>query len=229
MDDHPQLRDLIKETLTGKSNLQQKIFDNTFGVFNDLKEVLHEMSAELHDELEGQLDKRIKIEYRDRGKFECQLQVAGDMIIFIMHTDIYEFNREHEIWNNPYVQEEPRNAYCGMIDMYNFLGDSFKYNRAADTGYLIGRLFVNHDMRYCVEGKRQANLRHDCFGSRRIDREALLGIVETAILYSLDFHLLVPPYDNVKLVTVEQMNTKFEHTKLHTGKRMGYKFNVDDV
>ena len=229
MDDHPQLRDRIKETLIKKGNLQQKIYDNTFSVFNELKEALNEMSAELNDELDGELDKRIRIEYRDRGKFECQLQVAGDMLIFIMHTDIYEFNREHNIWKNTYVKEEPRNAQCGMIDIYNFLADSFKYNRMSDEGYLIGRIFVNHDMQYCVEGKRQTSLRHDCFGTRRIDKEALLTIIQTAILYSLDFSMLVPPYDNVKSVTVDQMNTKFEHTKLQTCKRLGYKFNADDI
>lgn len=229
MDDHPQLRARIKETLMSKGNLLQKIYDNTFNVFNELKEALNEMSAELNDELDGLLDKRIRIEYRDRGKFECQIQVAEDMIIFIMHTDIYEFNREHDIWKNPYVSEEPMNAYCGMIDIYNFLADSFKYNRSSDEGYLIGRIFVNHDMQYCMEGKRQISVRHDSFGSRRIDKEALLTIVETAILYSLEFNLLVPPYENVKTVSVDQMNTKFEHTKLQTSKRLGYKFNADDI
>ena len=229
MDDHPQLRDRIKETLVSKGNLQQKIYDNTFNVFNELKEALNEMSAELNDELDGQLDKRIRIEYRDRGKFECQIQVGSDMIIFIMHTDIYEFNREHEIWKNQYVKDEPMNAYCGMIDIYNFLADSFKYNRASDAGYLIGRIFVNRDMQYCMEGKRQISVRHDGFGSRRIDKQSLLAIVETAILYSLEFNLLVPQYDDVKMVSVDQMNTKFEHTKLQTCKRLGYKFNSDDI
>ncbi len=229
MDDHPQLRDRIKETLVSKGNLQQKIYDNTFNVFNELKEALNEMSAELNDELDGLLDKRVRIEYRDRGKFECQIQVAGDMVIFIMHTDIYEFNREHEIWKNQYVKDDPLNAYCGTIDIYNFLADSFKYNRASDEGYLIGRIFVNRDMQYCMEGKRQISVRHDGFGSRRIDKEALLTIVETAILYSLEFDLLVPQYDDVKTVSVDQMNTKFEHTRLQTSKRLGYKFNADDI
>lgn len=229
MDDHQQVRERIKETLIKKGNLQQMVYDNTFSVFNDLKETLNEMSAELNDELDGVIDKRIKIEYRDRGKFECQLQVAEDMLIFIMHTDIFEFNREHEIWSNPYVRNTPDNAYCGVINIYNFLADSFKYNRNSDEGYLIGRLFINHEMQYCVEGKRQLSLRHDNFGNRRIDKEALLSIVGTAIEYSLAFDLLVPPYDAVKIATVDQMNTKFEHTKMQTCKRLGYKFNSDDI
>ncbi len=230
MDDKSdQIRERIKQKLVHKGNLQQKVFDNTFNTFNLLKEVLNEMAAELNDELEGQIDKRVRIEYRDRGKFECQLQTAGDLMIFIMHTDIFEFNRESSIWSNEYVTGNCDNAYCGVINIYNFLSDSFKYNRNQDEGYLIGRIFINHEMQYCVEGKRQLSVRHDTFGSRAIDREALLAVVSTAVEYALGFDLLVPPYDNVKCVSVEQMNTKFEQTKIQIGKRLGYRFNADDV
>lgn len=226
MDD---VRQRIEAALIHKGNLHQKVFDNTFNTFNLLKEVLNEMAAELNDELEGKLDKRVRIEYRDRGKFECQIQVAGDLLIFVMHTDIFEFNRENDIWGNEYVAKNPDNAYCGVINMYNFLSDSFKYNRNSDEGYLIGRIFINHEMQFCVQGKRQLSVRHDSFGSRAIDREALLEMVSTAVEYSLSFNLLVPPYDNVKCVSVEQMNTKFEQTKIQVGKRLGYRFNSDDV
>ena len=80
-----------------------------------------------------------------------------------------------------------------------------------------------------MEGKRQVSLRHNSFGTRRIDREAIMDIVEAAIDYVLDFDLLVPPYDTVKVVTVDQLNTKIENSKMQTGKRMGYKFNSDDI
>lgn len=229
MDGDPGLRQEIIDTLGSKSNLKQKVFDNTFTVFNELKEALHEMSSELNDATEEILDKRIKIEYRDRGKFEAQLQVAGDMLIFNMHTNVFEFNREHAIWQNPYVRDNKANAYCGVINIYDFLADSFKFNRNSDEGYLIGRLFINREMQYFVEGKRQDSLRHDAFGSRKIDKGALVEIVETAIRYSLDFDLLVPPYDAVKVVSVDQLNTKIENSKMQTGKRLDYEFRTDDI
>ena len=62
-----------------------------------------------------------------------------------------------------------------------------------------------------------------------IDRAALLNIIENAIDYTVDFDLLVPPYDAVKVVTVDQLNTKIENSKMQTGKRLGYKFNSDDI
>ena len=33
----------------------------------------------------------------------------------------------------------------------------------------------------------------------------------------------------MKIVTVAQMNTKVESAKIQTGKRLGFKFNSDDV
>lgn len=229
MDNEPGLRKQIIDTLIQKANLQQKIFDNTFAVFNDLKEILHEMTSELNDECEDQLDKRVRIEYRDRGKFEAQLQIAGDVLIFSMHTNIFEFNREHIIWQNSYVQKDKTNSYCGVINIYNFLADSLKYNRSADEGYLVGRMFINREMHYFVEGKRQMSLKHNNFGTEAIDKEAIINIVESATNYALEFDLLVPPYDLVKVVSVDQINTKIEHSKMQTGKRLGYKFNSDDI
>ena len=223
------LRSKILDTIIRKSTLKQRIFDNTFSAFNELKETLLEMASELDDELDGKLDRRVRLEYRDRGKFEAQLQVANDILIFQMHTDIFEFAADHPIWQNPYVQGDRENSYCGMINIYNFLSDSFRYNRSADEGYLIGRIFINREMQYFVEGKRQISMRHNSFGTQRIDRAALLNIIENAIDYTVDFDLLVPPYDAVKVVTVDQLNTKIENSKMQTGKRLGYKFNSDDI
>ncbi len=229
MDNDGELRKQILTTLVEKSNVQQKVFDNTFAVFEELKEALHEMTSEINDALEEQIDKRIRIEYRDRGKFEAQLQVAGDVLIFSMHTNVFEFNREHIIWQNSYVRDEKLNSYCGIINIYNFLSDSLKYNRNADEGYLVGRIFINREMQYFVEGKRQMSMRHNNFGQGVIDKSALIDIVEHAINYALEFDLLVPPYEISKIVSVDQLNTKIEHSKMQTGKRLGYKFNADDI
>ena len=228
MDNTP-LREKILATIVTKSTLKQHVFDNTFSTFNLLKEVLIEIASEMDDELDDKLDKRVRIEYRDRGKFEAQLQIASDLLIFQMHTDVFEFDSNHIIWQNEYVQANRCNSYCGVINIYNFLSDSFKFNRNADEGYLIGRIFINREKRFFVEGKRQISMRHNNFGTQRIDRDALLNIVETAIDYTIDFDLLVPPYDAVKIVSVDQLNTKIENSKIQTGKRLGYKFCSDDI
>ena len=119
--------------------------------------------------------------------------------------------------------------YCGLINIYNFLSDSFKFNRNADEGYLIGRIFINREKRFFVEGKRQTSMRPMAFGSAEITRETLVKIIETAVYYAINFDLLMPPYEDNKRVTVDQFNTKMDNSKFTTGKRIGYEFNVDDI
>ena len=223
------LRARILETIVRKSTLKQKVFDSTFWAFNQLKETLLEMASEMDDELDGKLDRRVRLEYRDRGKFEAQLQIANDLLIFQMHTDVFEFDDAHPIWKTSYVQADRDNSYCGLINIYNFLSDSFKFNRNADEGYLIGRIFINRDRRYFVEGKGQTTLRAADFGKDEIDHDALIAILESAIAFSLDFDLLLPPYEENKRVTVDQFNTKMDNSKFVTGKRLGYEFNVEDI
>lgn len=223
------LRKKILETIVSKSTLKQKVFDNTFATFNDLKETLLEMASEMDDQLDGLLDRRVRLEYRDRGKFEAQIQVANDLLIFQMHTDVFEFEPNHVIWQNPYVQTDRDNSYCGVINIYNFLSDSFKFNRNADEGYLIGRIFINSEKCYFVEGKQQTSMRPMQFGKAEIDSEALVRILESAIYYALHFDLLLPSYDDNKRVTVDQFNTKLDNSKFVTGKRLGYDFDVDDI
>lgn len=227
--DNSQLREQILEQIIRKSSLKQKVFDSTFSAMNLLKETLLEMASELDDALEGKLDRRVRLEYRDRGKYEAQLQVASDLLIFQMHTDVFVFNKEHDVWQNGYVQEDKTRAYCGVINIYNFLSDSFKLNRNADEGYLIGRIFINREGCYFVEGRGQQSIRAARFGEKEIERDTLLEILEQAVHYSLDFDPLMPPYELFKRVTVDQFNSKMDNSKFVTGKRLGYEFNTKDI
>ena len=214
--------------LKTKSILKQKIFDNTYKTFVMLKEILSEVASE-YSPLLTEIDQRVTVEYTDRGMFEAQLKVAGDMLVFSMFTNAFEFDRNHTIWKNSYVTENPYSSICGMISIYNFLNDSFRYNRAADLGYLIARIFINREYYFFVEGKQQMNNWVNHFGTTAISRQTLRDIVESAILYTLNFDLLVPPYDSVKIISLEQMNSKIESSRFQTGKRLGFTFNSDDV
>ena len=114
---------------------------------------------------------------------------------------------------------------------HNFLNDSFKYNRVHDLGYLIGRIFINHENHFMVQGKRQLGFLYNDFIHSTVDKDKLKSIVQSAILYSLDFDLLVPSYDLVKEVTVDQVREVSDTLKLRTGKRLGFVFekNNDEV
>ena len=222
-------REKILNLLSVKAVMKSKIFEQSIEVFNLLKDVLSEMSNDLNEMIDDKDYKRVRLEYRDRGKYEAELKFADDVLIFSMHTDVFQFDRDHPIWKNEYVKKDQYNSYCGVINVYNFLSDSMKFNRLDDMGYLVARLFVNKEKAFFVEGKRQKRQMTDSFGSTALTREALVEFVETAILYTLSFDLLVPPYDIVKHATVEQINVKIESSKMTTGKRLGYKYNSDDV
>ncbi|MEZ4739039.1 MAG: hypothetical protein R2818_06695 [Flavobacteriales bacterium] len=43
----------------------------------------------------------------------------------------------------------------------------------------------------------------------------------------LEFDLLVPPYDQVDMVTVSEMNELNANLQISTGKRLGFRFHSD--
>lgn len=218
----------IITSLKEKSILKQKVYDYTYESFILLKEVLKSLTRDVNTKLSG-IDPRIRMEYTDRSNFDAQLKVASDILLFSMHSNIFQFDREHPAWKTPYIQKNKYNAYSGIINIYNFLADSFRYSRLDDLGYLIARIFINHEKQYFVEGKRQMGMLFTNYGNEMISKESLQVIISTAIKYSLEFDLLVPPYDTVKIATVGQAEAKIQHSKVMTGKRLGFQFNSDDV
>lgn len=228
MTDTDDKRQAIIGTLKEKSVLKERVYDHTFESFCIIKEILKGFARDVNTDLGG-IDSRIRMEYTDRSNFDAQIKVAGDILLFTMHSNIFQFDREHPAWKTPYIQKNKFNAYSGIINIYNFLADSFKYSRLDDLGYLIARIFINHEKQYFVEGKRQMGMLFTNYGNEEVSREALQLIISTAIQYSLEFDLLVPPYDTVKIATVGQAEAKIQHSKLITGKRLGFQFNSDDV
>lgn len=236
MDNPLPAREQIINGLVTKSNIKSTVFDTVLEVFNHLKELLGEISNDLNDALDEKqekegtvLSKRVKLGYSDRGKFEAELRFADDVLVFSMHQDVFQFDRSHAVWKNPYTKSNPFNSYCGIINVYNFLYDSIKYDRDDDLGYLVARIFVNKDKAFFVEGKRQLRRRISDFGKVTLDNKELTDFVESAMLYSMSFDLLVPPFDLVKMSSVEQINAKIENAKMKTGKRMGFEYRSDDV
>lgn len=218
-------KDQIINTLKEKSVLKQVVYDKTRASFKILKKVLQEVVIEYEKELVG-TDDRVNFEYRDRGMFEAEIKIAGDLLIFHMHSNVFEFPRNHEIWKDKNHTDQPLITYAGIINIYNFLSDSFKYNRLEDQGYLIGRIFINKDFTFFIEGRRELSFSYPAFGKNDVTPNAIKQIVESAISYVLRFDLLVPPYNTVQTVSVNQMREKFNKSRIQTGKRLGFDYTV---
>ena len=228
--DYQKNQDLLFNLIKDKGVLKQDVFSNIILNFKVLKSVLKEIGDDLSDRIAKE-DERVIIEYKDSGEFEAQLRVAGDLLVFQMHSNVFKFNIENSLWKSSYLSENPNRGFCGLINVYNFLNDSFKYNRSNDLGYLIGRLFINHENHFMVQGKRQLGFLYNDFINAVIDKEKLKSIVQSAILYSLDFDLLVPSYDLVNQVSVNQVKQVGDDLKLRTAKRLGFVFqdNNDEI
>ena len=224
-----EVRESLLEALVIKSNVKQKVYENTFVTFNILKKVLKQLEDNYTSKIKNQVSEAALPVYKDRGPFEAEFKIAGDLLIFSMHSNVFEFDDKHPVWNTTYIKDDPLRSYCGTINIYNFLADSFKYNRANDLGYLVARIFVNKENHFFVEGKRQSDEVVKDYEMDTISPGVIRQIVETAIQYCIEFDLLVPPYDQVKMATVDQMNEKMSNSKMITGKRLGFSFNSDDV
>ncbi len=213
----PDLRSRIVRNLTEQATLKLRVADNTSTAFNSLKELLHEFETELDDELDERIDRRIKIEYKDRGKFEAQVQLADDVLIFVMHTNVFCLPDSQRI--TEYARKEG-NQYCGIVNVYNFLADSFRNNRTTDDdeGQLIGRLFVNHEQSYFVESRAEGVVGADRYGRHQLTAAALADFFKQMIIYALTEELAVPDFEAEANVRVEQFNSRLEPTRLKVAK-----------
>ncbi len=228
--DYNKNQDLLFNLIKDKGVLKQDVFSNIILNFKILKNVLKEVGDDLKDRMD-KVDDRVIIEYKESGEFEAQLRVSGDLLLFQMHSNVFKFDMNNNLWKTSYLSDNTQRGYCGVINIYNFLNDSFKYNRGNDIGYLIGRVFINHENHFMVQGKRQLGFLYNDFINATVDKEQLKSIVQSAILYALDFDLLVPNYDIVKETSVNQVRQVSDTLKLKTGKRLGFTFqnNNDEI
>ncbi len=229
MSEEKEFRNNLLDAYVLKTSVKQKVYDNTNEAFTILKKVLKQLEGDYKKLLQGRVADKLMPRYKERGPFDAEITIGGDLLIFSMHSNVFEFDKEHPIWNTKYVQEDNLRSYCGVIYIYNFLSDSFKFARMNDLGYLVARIFVNNEKHFFVEGKRQSDELLKDFSVDAISPGFLRQIIEIAIQYSVQFDLLLPPYDQVKIATVDQMFQKISHSKMKTGKRLGFSFNSDDV
>jgi hypothetical protein len=212
----------IIDGLNNKAALKQHIYRNTITVFEQFKKCASEIADKLTPEVISQ-DKSLEVGLSEIGEFEFHLKFSGDTIAFIMHTNVFSFPPEHEVSKLSYVNEAPDRGYCGMIQAYNFLSDSLKYQRLGDIGYLLARIFVNCEGNFYVDGQRQLDFLFKDFNKQKIDNESIIKVIEQTMLYALDFDLYIPPMDTMKEITVKEKDYFNNPRGFVTGKRLGFK------
>jgi hypothetical protein len=214
-------KEQIIKLLKEKSVMKQDVFKNTIVSFDLVKKCVQEIANDLFKETQS-IDKRIAVSATEINSYATQLKVAGDMLEFFMHTNVFEFDKSHAMFKTGYVKQNEYNSYCGIINVYNFLSDSFKYNRLNDLGYLVCRIFVNREMHFFIEAKGSMGIKYSSFSNEPLNSEHLNEIINDLIIYAISFDLFTPPFEAVREVSVNEIQEKVSSINLRTGKRLGY-------
>jgi hypothetical protein len=216
----------IIDKLSKKAATKQEVFRVSKSAFNSLKEVAKELSNDLENQI-SPIDKNVEVKFTDKGEFEIEIKFSGDTLIFHMHTNTFSFDKTHQIWNSKYVKEDKYRAYCGVINVYNFLSDSFKYHRENDLGFLLGRIFINKDQHFFTDGTNKMGFLYNDFEHSVLNKDILKSIIEELMLNAMDFELITPPFKDVQVVSVHQVMEMSKKMKLKTSKKLGYRFNSE--
>ena len=209
-----------------KGGIAKDVTDKAYAVLQSIKLVMQRLETDLRKQVVA-ADPRIKIQYHDRGTFEAEIKVGEDLLIFIMHTNAFVFDAGHPVWKTGYVSLDQSRGTVGMISVYNFLSDSFKFDRRNDIGHLVARMFVNREGHFFEEGKRQLGVLFNDYANMQADETLLRSFIESVIAFSIDIDVNVPPFDAMKEITVYEAMVNTMQSTVTTGKRLGFKFESE--
>lgn len=211
----------ILKLVTEKGITAIEVFNKSKIVFENIKTILQAIEKDLKRKTTA-IDARIPVEYDDRGRLEVHFKVANDVLVFLMHTAVFNFDNSHFISKTSYVKENPLRGFCGMIYVYNFLADSIRFNRTNDSGALVARLFVNKENHFFVEGKKQVGILFNDFENEIMDGSKLKKIIETLLIHVLELDVNVAPFESMQHITLQQLLENSPQLGFSTGKRFGF-------
>lgn len=221
-------KDLILNLLKTKSVLKQDVYDNTLRGFGLLKQCASGLIDALNKEVKKH-DERLSLEFTDCSPFHFDLKVAGDQLVFAMHTNVFQFDKNHHLWQTRYFKEDENRSFFGQINVYNFLSDSFKYSRVNDIGYLIARIFINKENQLIIEGKKFINEGFQHPDIKQADNPSFQLLLCNLIRYAMEFDLYAQPFATIPEISVADVIENTNLMKLSTAKRLGYKFHAEEL
>jgi hypothetical protein len=218
------MKDRLDDIITGlqqKSTTKQAIYRNTLDTFNRMKEISQEIVTELTDRI-TKYNADVVIEYRDISELEFQIKFSGDLLVFVMHSNIVTFPDDYELMRNDYIEEDFKRRFFGHIMAYNFMADTIKYNRLDDPGYLVGRMLINIEKHFCIEGVKQLELPYNSIARNVATNATLRLIVESAMIAAVNNDLLGQDVSDIERITYKQ---KLENSQLSRPRKLGFLIN----
>ena len=147
-----QNREQLVNLLVSKASLKQDIADDCEKVFVMLKDAIKKELLGLQEKI---TDKRVRLSYKEKGNYEIHVFVGSDVLVFSLHNNVFRLPDENPLWGTAYFQADSDHGYFGIINIYNFLAESFIQNRLDDIGYLIARIKINKERHFMLEGNGQ--------------------------------------------------------------------------
>jgi hypothetical protein len=213
--------DLIASGLREKSSAKQAIFRATQAAFTLLRQTSQQLCLELTQKVTTDADASVKIECLPINEMEFHIRFSGDLLVFVMHSNIVTFPDSFAPLNTPYVEADFRRRFFGHIMAYNFMADSIRYQRLNDPGYLLGRLLINIDSHYFLEGVQQLELPDPDMSRSAVTAESLRLFVESAMIAAVNNDLIAPPLTEIQRINVKQ---KLENQQVSRGSKVGFNF-----
>lgn len=220
--------DKITDLLKEKASVKQDVFQHGKEIFKQFKESAQEVVDELRDKYSA-IDDRVKLKFEDINAQEFRLIVGGDILLFHMHTNVFNYEKSHYFWQQSYFKEDPARSYGIIIQVYNFLTDSLQLKRDNDLGLLIGRLFINKENHFLLESRRKLNTRYPKLSKQIFSKDIQKDVIYCLLIYSMEFELNLPPYSQVKTLTVRQALDFKSSNKVMTSKRLGFQLDKQDT
>ena len=215
----------IAKQLETKSTVKQRAYRVLCTLFKKMELETRDVVKEINKNVLIN-DHDITIKFKKVNEHEFHLKVAGDLLVFIMHTNIITMDKTHAINHSPAIAEDPRRKYMGQIMVYNFMADSFKYNRLRDPGYLIARFLINFEEHFFIEGDRQLSFLFKDLSDKPVDATDLHVFIQLAITNAIDNDLIAPPFPEIRKITVMQ---KIEKTQdMGGGNKIGFQMHYQD-
>lgn len=219
----PDRLNLIAQGLREKSSAKQAIFRATQATFTLLRQVSQQLCLELTQKVTANADASVKIECLPVNEMEFHIRFSGDLLVFVMHSNIITFPDDFGPLNTPYVEADFRRRFFGHIMAYNFMADSIRYQRLNDPGYLLGRLLINIDSHYFLEGVQQLELPGHDMSTSVVTAESMRLFVESAMIAAVNNDLIAPPLPEIQKISVKQ---KLENQQVSRGSKVGFSFTA---
>jgi hypothetical protein len=225
MADHLDPLEYIQHLLESKSTAKQVTYKNLLNAFGSLAKE----SKRIIDELKKKIrpgDEDVTVDFKVVNEHEFHVKLAGDLLVFVLHTNVVTFADEHAVMKTEYIREKEINRYFGQIMIYNFMADSVKYNRINDPGYLLARILINHENRFLVEGEGQLGFLFGNISAQSLSETELNQMVKIALQIAIENDLMAPPYPDVQFITLYQKNEKTQ--ELGAGQKIGFKMSYQN-